>query len=271
MKRTTYIIFGMLLAGLVVVCGGIFYTFTQMGDWNDSVMEIGGERKTTQLPECKVIQLVSDKETVDDNGDVRVTAFNSLPLKVSQTNNPTGTFTYISGLDKYMTLNSVGDTLRISLNFDRNKLEKKYKDIQWLNIRSEEMVLTLPANVQQVTSNLRQQTATFKDFDCDSLSFSIDYYVEIENCRFKALFAQSGDLQFNSGEVSNLHLNLDGINNWTVKADAFYIDTEYLYASDKSECTLEKGECKQVVWIPQSRDASLDIKLKEAAKIMVTE
>ena len=42
MKRTTYIIFGMLLAGLVVVCGGIFYTFTQMGDWNDSVMEIGG-------------------------------------------------------------------------------------------------------------------------------------------------------------------------------------------------------------------------------------
>lgn len=271
MKRTTYIIFGMLLAGLVVVCGSIFYVSTQITDWNDSVMEIGGEKKTTQLPECKVIQLVSDRVAVDDNGNVQATVFNSFPLKVSQTNSLTGTLTYTSGLDEYMTLNSVGDTLRISLNFDRDKLEKKYQDIQWLNIRSEEMILTLPANVQQVTSDLRQQPATFKDLDRDSLSFSMDYHVEIENCRFRALFVQSGDLQFNSGEVFDLHLNLDRINNWKVKADAFYIDTEYLYASNKSECTLEKGECKQVVWIPQSRDASLDIKLKEAAKIMVTE
>lgn len=30
MKRTTYIIFGMLLAGLVVVCAGIFYTSMQV-------------------------------------------------------------------------------------------------------------------------------------------------------------------------------------------------------------------------------------------------
>ena len=30
MKRTTYIIFGMLLTGLVVVCAGIFYASTQV-------------------------------------------------------------------------------------------------------------------------------------------------------------------------------------------------------------------------------------------------
>ncbi|MEI3459546.1 MAG: hypothetical protein V8R28_22380 [Bacteroides cellulosilyticus] len=32
---------------------------------------------------------------------------------------------------------------------------------------------------------------------------------------------------------------------------------------------LENGECRQVVWMPQSKDASLDIKLKEAATVVV--
>ena len=33
MKRTTYIIFGMLLTGLVVVCAGMFYASTQVTGW----------------------------------------------------------------------------------------------------------------------------------------------------------------------------------------------------------------------------------------------
>lgn len=269
MKRTTYIIFGMLLAGLVVVCGSIFYASTQTTGWEDTVMEIGGERKTVQLPECKVIQLVSDRD--GGKGQMQEAAFNSLPLKVSQTNESSGTLSYASGLDEYMTLLPVGDTLRIVFKIEGDELEEKYRNIHWLNIRSEEMALTLPAGVQKITSSLQFQPATFKDFDRDSLSFAMDYYAEIENCRFRALSAQSRDLQFKSGEILNLHLNLDGINNWTVDTESFYINTEYLYGHGNSRCTLGKGECKQVIWLPQSKDASLDVKLKSAGKIMVTE
>ena len=49
----------------------------------------------------------------------------------------------------------------------------------------------------------------------------------------------------------------------------FHVDTEYLYAHGDQRCTLENGECRQVVWMPQSKDASLDIKLKEAATVVV--
>ena len=42
MKRTTYIIFGMLLAGLVVVCGSIFYASMQVTDWNNIFMDVKG-------------------------------------------------------------------------------------------------------------------------------------------------------------------------------------------------------------------------------------
>ena len=42
MKRTTYIIFGMLLTGLVVVCAGIFYASTQVTGWDNIFLVIFG-------------------------------------------------------------------------------------------------------------------------------------------------------------------------------------------------------------------------------------
>ena len=59
MKRTTYIIFGMLLTGLVVVCAGIFYASTQVTGWDNIFLDIKGEKKTVQLPQCRVIQMVA--------------------------------------------------------------------------------------------------------------------------------------------------------------------------------------------------------------------
>ena len=64
MKRTTYIIFGMLLAGLVVVCAGIFYTSMQVTGWDNIFLDIKGEKKTVQLPECKVIQMVAIRNII---------------------------------------------------------------------------------------------------------------------------------------------------------------------------------------------------------------
>lgn len=46
MKRTTYIIFGMLLTGLVVVCAGIFYASMQVTGWDNIFLDIKGEKKT---------------------------------------------------------------------------------------------------------------------------------------------------------------------------------------------------------------------------------
>ena len=45
MKRTTYIIFGMLLTGLVVVCAGIFYASTQVTGWDNIFLDIKEKRR----------------------------------------------------------------------------------------------------------------------------------------------------------------------------------------------------------------------------------
>ena len=64
MKRTTYIIFGMLLTGLVVVCAGIFYASTQVTGWDNIFLDIKGEKKTVQLPQCRVIQMVAVRNII---------------------------------------------------------------------------------------------------------------------------------------------------------------------------------------------------------------
>ena len=50
MKRTTYIMIGMLVTGVAMVCGLMFYVVDRNVTQKDNFMEIGGERKTVQLP-----------------------------------------------------------------------------------------------------------------------------------------------------------------------------------------------------------------------------
>lgn len=272
MKRTTYIIFGMLLAGLVVMCGGIFYTSTLFTGWDDIFMDINGEQKTVQLPECKVVQLVADRDVITDDNErkeIRMVAFNEIPLNVRQAQSGNGTFTYASDMDKYMTMNTSGDTLRIVFNFSKEKLEKKFQDMAWLNVRSKEMKIALPDNVQALSAGLVDQKINVEGFNRDSLSLMVRDYAAINDCYFKALTIQDGLWLFNSGKADNLHLHLNGIHSWNVNASSFHVDTEYLYARGNQRCTLEKGECRQVVWMPQSDGASLNIELKQAARVVV--
>lgn len=276
MKRTTYIIFGMLLAGLVVICGGVFYGSMNTMKWEDTVLNVDGEIKTVQLPECKVVKLVMNRELIERNEPegrinvLKIISLNDVHLTINPTSAAAGSFTYASDMDKYMTMNTVGDTLRIVFDFWGNEeLTKKMKNMYYLNIHSAEMTLSLPADVQNVASNLDCNKTVLKDFDRDALSFDITGRVEVENCRINALYAYNGNINFRSGEVKDLHLYLDFIKKWSANAETFHIDTEYLYATYNKKCTLEKGESRQVVWKPLSEKASLNIELKEAARVVV--
>ena len=273
MKRTTYIIFGMLLAGLVVVCAGIFYASMQVTGWDNIFLDIKGEKKTVQLPECKVIQMVAIRNIITtsegEEKGIRMPAFGDLPSKITPAEVGQGTFTYASDMDEFMTMNSVGDTLRIVFDFPNDKLEKEYQDLYWLNLRSAEMNIALPDHVQCLQTSLADQKMTVEGLTRDSLSSMVQDYATINDCNFRALTVRNGAWLFNTGKADNLYLHLNGIRSWNVNASSFHVDTEYLYAHGNQKCTLEKGECRQVVWMPQSEGASLDIKLKEAATVVV--
>ncbi|MCD8183330.1 MAG: hypothetical protein LUE99_09840 [Bacteroides sp.] len=264
MKRTTYIILGALLGGLLVMCGGIFYLSTLGVSWEDTCLKIDGERKTVQLPECRVVKFAMEPYSED--------VIISLQgwLNVEPAEAAVGSLAYVDGLDKYMTLQSAGDTLQVTFKIGKDDVDGKLRGRRWMGALSGEMGLKIPASVRQVIVETMVET-TFSNFRCDTLSFSVHEVAKVQNCRIASLEAEARSLHFNSGMVDNLHLNLDGIQNWKVNTDSFYIDTEHLAATYRSRCNLQKGECRRVLWRPLGPKAALDLELKQAVKIEVAE
>ena len=278
MKRTTYVMIGMLIAGVAMVCGLMFYAVDRNATTREgNFMEIGGERKIVQLPPCKVLKLVQPpvawkqkKEGVIE--EERICSFEGVPLKVTAGDSlQQGSFSYAGDMEAFMSMTSVGDTLIVTFDFPEDKLERHLQDDTWIGVRSEEMSLKLPASTQTVVVDVEGMATSFKGFSCDTLSFRVRNVAKVEDCRFTTLAAQARSLHFNSGEVRNLYLNLDEISDFSVNTDSFRIDTEHLSGSHRHRCFLQKNECRRVFWTPLKDDASLNIELRQAAEIEIVD
>lgn len=77
-------------------------------------------------------------------------------------------------------------------------------------------------------------------------------------------------MEFQSGNINNLHLNLNRMNNWSVNVEEGHIDTEYLTGQNAS-VQLQKGECRRMFWIPEKDDSKLKVTLTEKACVTVME
>lgn len=275
MKRTTYIIFGMMLAGLLAMSGIIFYVSLHTTEWEETFMEIKGERQTVVLPPCKVVKLTQPQEKVilESRGErvstYRIVSFRKVVLDVSPADSLQGSFSFAGDMASFMSVTAAGDTAFITFDIPAEKVEKRFQDTNWLKIKSEEMRLSIPDDVQAVLVDVYGLETNFRDFGRDTLSFKVRDRAGVENCRIASLSAQAHTLLLNSGEVRNLHLNLDGTADWKVDVDSFHIDTEHLTGSRRYRSVLQRGECRRVLWTPKSKEASLDVVLNQSARIEV--
>lgn len=274
MKRTTYVIIGMLVAGLAVICGTIFYESCHMVRRKPAgAIEIGGERKTVQLPECRVVKLLHSSVVWEEHEQaVREPAGISyslcqVPLSVSPADSGQGSFSYAGDMDEFLSMSSVGDTLLISFDFSR---KADLRSFAFVEIKSEQMELKIPSAVQTVLVDVDATTA-FCGFRRDSLAFHARGVASVRNCRMNSLSARAVELKFVSGEVRDLHLDLDEVHAWQVVTDSFHIDTERLSGSREHWNSLQAGECRQVLWTPVGEGASLHLNLKQAAKLEISE
>lgn len=276
MKRTTYIMIGMLMAGLVLVCGIVFYLSRYTVAWEDTFWEIGGSRKTVQLPPCRVVKLTEPTPVWRQKREgivecERSFSFREVPLTVTSGDSLQGTLSYAGDMESLMSITSVGDTLSIAFNFPEDKLEERFREENWIKLRSAGMALELPAGVQSVLVDVESMETTFKGVCRDTFFFRVRDLARVEDCHIPSLAAQARTLRLHSGEVHDLHLNLDKISDWRVDVDSFRIGTEYLSGSGTHRNVLQKGECRQVIWTPLDEDAALDVRMRQAGKIELGE
>lgn len=279
MKRTTYVILGVLLALLAGMSATIIYWGTHSGSASDMTVRLEGEERMRPLPACKVIRFRMDRMLHKQGGNDELNyylAVNNIRLKVTSADTATGSFFYVADIEEFMDFQSQGDTLDIVFSFPPEKLKKKMpqgKIPSYFNLQAEPLELRLPESVEYLKGEVFD-VVELQDLQRDSLA--IDFSdgpatVFVQNSHFRALSALSRQLCLNSGSVDHLYLNLDELYNFKVETDSFRIDTEYLSGSRNVDFQADPQECRRILWNPLSENAKLNLKMKNPSEILLHE
>lgn len=279
MKRTTYVILGVLLALLAGMSATIIYWGTHSGSASDITVRLEGEERMRPLPACKVIRFRMDRMLHKQGGNDELNyylAVNNIRLKVTSADTATGSFFYVADIEEFMHFQSQGDTLDIVFSFPPEKLKKKMpqgKIPSYFNLQAKPLELRLPESVEYLKGEVFD-VVELQDLQRDSLA--IDFFdgpatVSVQNSHFRALSALSRQLCLNSGSVDRLYLNLDGLYNFKVETDSFRIDTEYLSGSRNVDFQANPQECRRILWNPLSENAKLNLKIKNPSEILLRE
>lgn len=279
MKRTTYIILGVLLALLAGMSATIIYWGTHSGSVSDMTIRLEGEERMRPLPVCKVIRFRMDRMLHKQGGNDELNyylAVNNIRLKVTSADTAAGSFFYVADIEEFMDFQSQGDTLDIVFSFPPEKLKKKMpqgKIPSYFNLQAEPLELRLPESVEYLKGEVFD-AVELQDLQRDSLA--IDFSdgpatVFVQNSHFRALSALSRQLCLNSGSVDHLYLNLDELYSFEVKTDSFRIDTEYLSGSKNVDFQADPQECRRILWNPLSEKAKLNLKMKNPSEILLHE
>lgn len=279
MKRTTYVILGVLLALLAGMSATIIYWGTHSGSASDITVRLEGEERMRPLPACKVIRFRMDRMLHKQDGNDELNyylAVNNIRLKVTSADTAAGSFFYVADIEEFMDFQSQGDTLDIVFSFPPEKLKKKMpqgKIPSYFNLQAEPLELRLPESVEYLKGEVFD-VVELQDLQRDSLF--IDFFdgpamVSVQNSHFRALSALSRQLCLNSGSVDRLYLNLDGLYNFKVETDSFRIDTEYLSGSRNVDFQADPQECRRILWNPLSENAKLNLKIKNPSEILLRE
>lgn len=279
MKRTTYVILGVLLALLAGMSATIIYWGTHSGSVSDMTVRLEGEERMRPLPACKVIRFRMDRMLHKQGGNDELNyylAVNNIRLKVTSADTATGSFFYVADIEEFMDFQSQGDTLDIVFSFPPEKLKKKMphgKIPSYFSLQAEPLELRLPESVEYLKGEVFD-AVELQDLQRDSLF--IDFFdgpatVSVQNSHFRVLSALSRQLCLNSGSVDRLYLNLDGLYNFKVETDSFRINTEYLSGSRSVDFQADPQECRRILWNPLSENAKLNLKIKNPSEILLRE
>ena len=279
MKRTTYVILGVLLALLAGMSATIIYWGTHSGSASDMTVRLEGEERMRPLPVCKVIRFQMDKTLYkyDGKNDFHYYfTLNNAHLIVTPADTATGSFSYAADMEEFMSFKAHGDTLDVVFSFPPEELQKRMpegKIVPSFILRTSPFSLRLPESVECLNGEMLY-AVELQDLQRDSLF--IDFFdgpamVSVQNSHFRALSALSRQLCLNSGSVDRLYLNLDGLYSFKVETDSFRIDTEYLSGSRNVDFQADPQECRRILWNPLSKNAKLNLKMKNPSEILLRE
>lgn len=266
MKRTTYILIGLLITGLGVIITTVVVVSFLGKDYEEANAYLGGEQQEMSLKGVQAIEMfvtqgeVTKPRYITILGDLLITSASAPDqAKISYSKN------------QYIKVSKKDDKLLVEFDFNEYNIPERFKHKGWLSAIGVDMHLMIDTAMTEIVSRVDGLKLNLKDIKADSLSLEISKQdVRLDSCQFRS-FKIQGKNRFgfhaNDGEIENFYLNMDGVSNWTFQYTK--IGTQYLSGSGHHTNDLQKGECRRVVWTPLKEDARLEMKIREKAEIII--
>ncbi len=265
MKRTTYIFIGLFVAGLCVLVGGMFLMHFTGKPYVSNSIDLTGKQVTEELPSCRVIQFAQANRQQEE---YYIRPFGSV-FTINSSADGKNVLSCSDKVNSYLKKTVVGDTLKVIFDYPMDQIKQQREGSMGVRINLGDMQLHMSPDVECIINDNDNQTTVLKDLAMDSLAISVSTALAVNSCEFAVLnIMRSGwdPIDFQTGNIDNLHLNLDMIQSWNVHVGSCRIGTEYL-TGHQHNIHLQKGECERVFWIPAKDDSHLNIVLENKACI----
>jgi hypothetical protein len=264
MKRTTYILIGLIVSGLIVIIATIIFISTSRKPYPENGLFVGGELVEMNMDGIRVVKMfVSQSEDSKErriymNGDVKISSPSTA-----------GERKVVYPKNEYLKVNRMNDTLLMEFDFNDRNIPKKFRKEDYMYATGIDVQMSVDS-LNSIFINTQGLKLNLKEVKMDSLFVHAIYQkVLLDSCQFRSFSIDGEELRFKAkdSKIEDFYLNLNSAWDWEI--ENCDIDTEYLRGSRTHHNTLRAGECKRVVWTPVGKDARLQLYLQEKAEIIV--
>lgn len=262
MKRTTYILIGLIVSGLIVIIASIIFISTTGKPYKENGIFIGGDQVEMNMDGIHVVKmLVAQSEdnkgkSIYMNGDVKVASSSAGEERK-----------IVYPKNEYLKVSRMNDTLLVEFDFNERNIPEKFRNKDFVNAVGMDVQMSVDS-LNSIFIDTRGLKLNLKEVKMDSLFVHVNHQeVLVDSCQFRSFSLDGKDLRFKAkdSKIENFYLNLDSTWDWKVINSE--IGTEYLGGSKRN--FLQVGECKRVVWTPLNKEAQLQVTLRENSEIIV--
>ena len=252
MKKTTYIMMGMLVATVCLIVGGVAFWSTQGDERVSSLITLKGEEKVLSLPACKYVMV---KKEGMHNVEVKPGIVESYHNFV---------------LENDFQLVGTEDSVVIGISTPCNQWPEGLDERHFLRVATSPVSLFLPKDVSLLNVDLNIHRANLLQLNRPKFTVNFSTNVEVNHCNFDTLVIENTSyIHLNKGRADHLYVNSDRVRNWQVNTDSFDIDTEYIKGNRFVRNQISSKECRRLIYMPTGPDAKLQLEVTEPIEVIM--
>ena len=263
MKRTTYIITGMLTLTLFALLSSIFFV-VQRSKTKKYAVELSAEYKELSVAGVRALALMQA------NTPHRVYAFGTLQVVAPDAQHKPNTLYYPKDLEGYIKHTIRKDTLFVEVDFTKGKAQAE-SNTRYIFVDKVTMVLVADSALKDVLSYVGGLSIHAKGIVQKDICFSGKDVILVDSCRFeKASFTGKDACYTNvkiiKSQIEDAYLNLDFVEQWATEHSTM----NTIHCSGRNKGGRVSADSLRVVhWEPTDEEAELNLVLKKKATVHI--